>query len=121
MENRDDFGQSTNTWYSSLDDEIADIAIILRKLIHTTVPKVIELIKWGTPVFDCKGIICALRSGKGFIALQFYEIGINLKDPDGILESTGKKMRHVKIYSLKDIKDEIFQKWIKCAADNNLK
>ena len=116
MENRDDYGKSTDSWYASLDEEISPIALTLREVIHNAVPDVIEQIKWGTPVFDKNGIICALRSGKGFIALQFYDIGTSLADPKGILEGTGKKMRHVKVHSLNNIRTNLFTIWLKCAA-----
>lgn len=121
MESRVDYGKSTDSWYVSLDDEINPIALSLRKLIHRTVPDVVEQIKQGTPVFDKNGIICALRSGKDFIALQFYEIGTNLDDPQGILEGSGKKMRHVKVHSLKEVRTNLFTAWIRYAADNNIK
>ena len=121
MESRDDYGKSTDSWYVSLDDEINPITLSLRKLIHRTVPDVVEQIKWGTPVFDKNGIICALRSGKGFIALQFYEIGTNLDDPQGILEGSGKKMRHVKVHSLKEVRTNLFTAWIRYAAEQNIK
>ena len=62
------------------------------------------------------GLVCALRAGKGYIALQFYFIGIVLDDPDSLLEGSGKKMRHVKIWSTKDIKTQLFTSWIKRAA-----
>ena len=116
MKPRLDYGQNTNSWYSSLDKELGSIAIILREIIYESVPEVKEAMKWGTPVFENKGIICALRAGKGFVALQFYEVGSSLNDPDSILEGTGKKMRHVKIRNQNDLKKELFASWIKQAA-----
>ena len=38
---------------------------------------------------------------RGYVNLGFYQ-GALLKDPAGLLEGTGKGLRHVKIYSLAD-------------------
>ena len=63
--------------------------------------------------------VCAIRPAKDYVALRFYQSGVDLDDPDGLLEGTGKKMRHVKIWSERDIKRQLFASWIKSAADRS--
>ena len=121
MNKRADSGEKADGWFTALDDSIAPVAADLRSLVRKTVPDATECIKWGTPNYEKAGSICSIRSGKGFIVLQFGPIGTSLKDPDGLLEGTGKAMRHVKIRSKTDLKKQLFTSWIKQAAKANLK
>ena len=117
MEARKDYGTNADSWFLSIDQKLTTIANLLRLLIKNSVPKVTESIKWGTPNYEKNGYICALRAGKGYIAIQFGSVGIDLNDPDKLLEGSGKKMRHVKIFSEQEIKKELFTSWIKQAAE----
>ena len=117
MDKRDDYGDKADAWFAALDDSIAPLGAALRALILEAVPDATESIKWGTPNYDKNGSVCSIRSGKGFVALQFGPIGTSLDDPDGLLEGTGKAMRHVKIRSETDLKKQLFTSWIKQAAN----
>ena len=121
MNKRTDYGDKADGWFAALDESIAPLATDLRSLIRKAVPDATECIKWGTPNYEKDGSICVVRAGKGFVALQFGQIGTSLKDPDGLLEGTGKAMRHVKIRSKSDLKKQLFTSWIKQAAKANLK
>ncbi len=50
-----------------------------------------------------------------WVDLGFYR-GTELKDPKGLLEGSGKSMRHVKVRSLKEIDTEYFTELVKQAA-----
>ena len=89
----------------------------MRALILKVVPDATESIKWGTPNYEKNGSICSIRSGKGFVALQFGPIGTSLEDPEGLLEGTGKAMRLGKVRSDADLKKQLFTSWIKQAAN----
>ena len=121
MNKRDDYGNNADGWFAALDDSIAVVAVDLRSLIRKAAPDATECIKWGTPNYEKDGLICAIRAGKGFVALQFGPIGTSLEDPDGLLEGTGKAMRHVKIRLKTDLKKQLFTSWIKQAARANHK
>lgn len=92
-----------------LDDWLSQ----LRDLIHQTIPDVGEAIKWGRPVFSKMHDICYLDSNmdKGYVTLGFYN-GVALPDPDGLLEGEGKKLRHLKIHSEKDLKKDAISNWL---------
>ena len=45
--------------------------------------------------------------------------GADLSDPDGALEGTGDRMRHVKIRSAEDVDPERFTAWVKEAVALN--
>ena len=121
MNKRADYGNNADGWFAALDDSIAPVAKELRSLIQKAVPDATECIKWGMPNYEKDGSICAIRPGKGFVALQFGPCGTSLEDPDGLLEGTGKAMRHVKIRSKPDLKKRLFTSWIKQASKANLK
>ena len=121
MNKRSDYGDKADGWFASLDDSIAPVATELRSLIQKVVPEATECIKWGMPNYEKDGFICAIRTGTGFVALQFGPIGTSLENPDGLLEGTGKAMRHVKIRSKPDLKKRLFTSWIKQASKANLK
>ena len=121
MNKRTDYGDKADGWFAALDESIAPLATDLRSLIQKAVPGATEYIKWGTPNYEKDGSICSVRAGKGFVALQFGPVGTSLRDPDGLLEGTGKAMRHIKIRSKSDLKKQLFTSWIKQAAKANLK
>ena len=46
--------------------------------------------------------MAALQAHKGWVSLFFME-GVELPDPEGVLEGSGKLLRHVKLRSLQDL------------------
>lgn len=121
MTQRADFGDQADEYFAALDEDIRPLALAVRSLIRATIPQATEVIKWGMPVYvtDNPMWVCSIRAGSGYVALQFGEIGTSLEDPDGLLEGTGKKLRHVKIRSEEDIQPELFASWIRQAAANS--
>lgn len=90
----------------------------LRELVFHTVPGAGESIKWKMPVFEHHGLLCYIAAHKGHLRFGFYQQGTRLNDPDGLLEGSGKSMRHVKIREPSDIKP-IFGDWLREAAAIN--
>ena len=118
MERRADYGNHADAFFDSLSDSVAPLARELRGIIRKAIPKVTESIKWGTPVYEAHRLVCAIRTSHDYVAVQFYTSGTKLHDPHGLLEGTGKKMRHVKIRSKADIRKKLFTSWIKQAAND---
>ena len=116
MDKRKDFGAATDGFYESLDGGLGPLGAELRGVIRKALPGATETIKWGMPVYECDRIVCAVRPAKGYLALQLYTGAADLPDPDGLLEGTGKTMRHVKIRSKADIKKKQFTSWLRKAA-----
>ena len=59
--------------------------------------------------------ICYLATTGDYANLGFFN-GAALTDPQGRIEGTGKKMRHVKVRSLEDIDAKQFAAWVKEAV-----
>jgi len=119
MDRRADYGDKADGWFAALDDDIAPLAAALRSLVREAAPHATETIKWGMPNYEENGPVCSIRKGRGFVALQFGKIATSLDDPEGLLEGTGKAMRHVKIRSAVDLKKTTFSSWIRQAAAAN--
>jgi hypothetical protein len=93
-----------------------EILAALRGLIENAVPDATEAFKWGQPVYGKKKDFCYLKAAKSHVNLGFMNHEV-LNDPDGLLEGTGKSMRHVKLRSLADVNAKLFKSWIKAAAE----
>lgn len=110
-----------------IDDKVSDyinaapsgqIVILetLRQLINDTVPDTNEALKWGMPVFSKSKSFSYLKSNKHHVTMGFYQID-RISDPRGLLEGTGKTMRHLKIKAVDDINAEIIAQWLKATAE----
>jgi hypothetical protein len=102
----------------ALDPERREIVVALRTIIHKAIPKAEESIKWGSPWWTQNGYVCCIYTAGDHINFGFSR-GVELTDPDGLLEGTGKGMRHVKLNSVKDIRKTQFTAWLKEAAKLN--
>ena len=88
----------------------------LRQLIHETISGTTEDIKWGIPVFIKTKIFTYLRSTKNHVALGLYNID-RINDPNGLLEGTGKNMKHLKINKAEDIDEGLIKEWLKATVE----
>jgi hypothetical protein len=88
-----------------------EIMYKIRELIYKVVPDAEEAFKWGSPAFSRIKAICYMATFKKHVTFAFYD-GRMLKDPDRILEGTGKMMKHIKLRKLEDIDEEQLSKWI---------
>jgi hypothetical protein len=83
----------------------------LRKIIIKTFPSIKEKMWVGVPWYEGKYYIVAL---KDHVNLGFAIEGLSKKESD-LFEGKGKTMRHIKIYSLKDINGKQIIKLLKIA------
>ena len=99
--------KTVDSWMEELDPSLRDIAQTLRWLVLQAVPDISESVKWGTPNYAKSGNVCYLAANNGYINLGFFN-GAGLNNPDGLIEGTGAKMRHIKVRRLEDIRPEVF-------------
>lgn len=104
---------------AGLDPNQREIVETLRALVKKADPKATESYKWNMPVFEDAGMLCYIWPLKRSVNFGFYNASPELADPNGLLEGTGKKMRHVKLESVSDVKPALFTKWVKRAAEFN--
>lgn len=116
---RDDLGEKADAYFAAIPEPFRAIAARVRKIVRAAAPDASEEIKWGMPVYSRKGLLCYVRFQSAYLSLGFYEAGTSLGDPDGLLAGTGEKMRHVKIRGPKDVRPDLFARWVLEAADYN--
>jgi hypothetical protein len=103
------------TDYINTSDKHRETLEALRQLVHDTVPGVTEEFKWGRPVFRAGKDFAYLKTAKAYVTLGFFQFD-KLNDPNGLLEGTGKDMRHIKIKAAQNIDRELLTEWFKAAA-----
>ena len=91
----------------------------LRALVKKTLGGSEEYVNpWKIPSFDSDGTVCGFMTGKEHVTFIFLR-GAALPDPEGLLEGTGKSVRHVKVRTVEDLKRPALKKLIVEAAKLN--
>lgn len=87
--------------------EVAASARALRQAILDAMPAAVEwfdpgngLLAFGT-TRTMRGLMFAIVPHKAHVNLQFVD-GVDLPNPDGRLEGTGKRARHIKVRTVAD-------------------
>jgi len=104
---------SVDKYIDQLKPPMREIVEKLRSIVKSTDSRITEQIKWNVPVFSISKNICSIIVHKQYVNFQIFQGG-NLKDANE-LEGTGKAMRHIKLYSLEDVKKGQIQKYLKQA------
>ncbi len=99
-------------YISGVDSPQREVIEALRALIIKEAPIASETVKWGQPCYSGCGIICAIAAEAGHVKLGLFR-GEDLFDPEGLLEGAGKKMRHIKVRSMHDIRADTFASLIR--------
>ncbi len=78
--------------------EVRKVAKDLRKLVRDAAPDGEERPHkgWGNIGYYSNGQFCYIMPQRNWVNLGFYK-GTDLPDPHGLLEGTGKRLRHVKV------------------------
>jgi hypothetical protein len=88
----------------------------LRKLMKKAGPSLTESVKWGNGVWlGDEYPVSFLHAKDDHLQFGFFG-GSGLKDPKKLLQGSGKYIKHIKIYTLKDIDEAAFTKLIKQAV-----
>ena len=88
----------------------------LRTFVKETVPGVKETVNsWGVSTFEAKDPFCCYMVGKYHVTFGFH-FGTSLEDPNGLLEGTGKNIRHVKLRSVEDLKQKGLRELVVAAS-----
>ena len=90
---------------SAYSTEVQAIAFELRTLVLSVMPDALEqvdqpakMLAYGRDA-TYKGMVCVIMPQKTWVNLGLPK-GATMRDPDGLLEGTGKRARHVKVRSL---------------------
>ena len=100
---------------ATLAPEVRPIAEGLRRLIGSKAPELTECLKWGNPVWVGKENAVVLMLFTRHVNLGFFR-GSELGRSFPQIVGTGKNLRHVKVRSMKDVKDPALGKMLRAAV-----
>lgn len=103
-----------DAWIKDQPKELRDLCKAARGMLAAALPKAREAIKWGFPTWVGAGNIVALSAFTQHVNLQFYR-GTSLPDPQGLLEGTGKELRHAKLRNAKDLRTPAVKALVRAA------
>jgi hypothetical protein len=99
--------------------ELRRVARALRNFVKRIVPGVKEAMNaWGIPTFEAPGPFCFYMAGKNHVTFGLH-FGTSLKDPERLLEGTGKNIRHVKLRTVADLEQKGLPGLVLAAAGLN--
>ena len=114
---------------SKASPEMQEVAVAARNLLIEVMPYLTE-VPWGQQKIAGYGVgpkkmsehFCYIAPFKKHVNLGFF-YGSDLDDPKGLLEGSGKELRHIKLWSLDDVKQPAVEKLVKLASQHlpNLK
>lgn len=90
------------------DRRVREMAMRLRDLIVASVPTAIEQVDPAARIVGYgfgrgyAGLVCAIAPQRSYVNLMFAK-GASLPDPEGLLEGTGKRARHVKLRTVEQV------------------
>lgn len=103
---------SFTDWKSDQSVKNKKLITALTKLIQKTVPQFSTMVKWGQGcwVLEDRPKVF-IHCEDDHVQLGFYA-GTKMKDPQKLLIGKGKHVRHVKIFTPKDIKPKEFSELV---------
>lgn len=117
---------TVNEHIATLPKELLSSYKTLRSMAKKTMPGAVEMVYHNALGYSLSKSpwdrVCYIaHQPKGYINFGFF-FGIDIPDPTGLIQGEGKRIRHVKVYTLKEAKNPALQKlveaaWEKAEAD----
>ncbi len=108
-------GASVDDWADGLPEPQRGTVRELRRLIKRAVPEAQEVVKWSWPWYVVNDNVAAIMVTGDHVNIELAR-GADLADPSGVLEGTGKGMRHVKLRSARDVRELPVERLLREAA-----
>ena len=105
-------------YVEGLGDWRAEVVRAVDALVRKAAPEANASIKWAQPVYEQGGPFAYVKAFGSSVNFGFWR-GTELTDPDGQLEGTGDRMRHVKLTSPDAVDPERFRAWVEEAVALN--
>jgi len=107
-------GKDVDAFVKDIEPDKRASVEALRKFVKKQAPKLQETIKWGNITWIGKDHVGWIIVYRDHVDFGFFR-GAELKDSEGLLEGTGKGLRHIKVVSPADIKEKEFTALLKQA------
>ena len=94
-----------DAWQAEKPEHVRDTCREVREAIVASGHDFMEGIKWGSPSYWLPEVsrrtIIWIQPHSNYVRLGFFN-GATMPDPGNLLEGTGKKLRHIKVYEVTD-------------------
>lgn len=111
--------ETVDTWAAQkLDAAQQSVLDAIRKVVRRVAPRATEAVKWAQPVWEQNGPFAYLKAQKGYVNFGFWR-GADLRDPKGLLEGAGERMRHLKIRIGKSVPLTTIANFVREAVQRN--
>jgi hypothetical protein len=110
--------ETVDEYIAGLEGRQAEVVSALRAIVLEAAPEATESIKWAQPVHEDHGPFVYMKAFKNHVNFGFWR-GSELPDPEGLIESSGKKMGHVKLRGMQDVRPELFAEYVRNAVELN--
>jgi hypothetical protein len=110
--------KSVDEYVAGLSGWQAEVVARLRAIVREAAPEAEEAVKWAQPVYSSGGPFCFIRAHAKHVNLGFWR-GVDLDDPERLLEGDGEKMRHVKVTGPEAVRAEAFTAFVRQALRLN--
>ena len=108
--------KSKSPYAQDENPELRKVVRGLKRLVKEIVPSVKETVNaWGVPTFEAQGPFCLYMLGKNHVTFGFH-FATSLQDPEGLLQGTGKNIRHVKLRKVEDLDQPGLRELIQAAV-----
>lgn len=90
-----------------IPEDVRPVAVALREVVRASAPGLEAIVNDGMPCYVEPGkrrTVVYISAAKDRVNLGFCD-GVDLHDPKGLLEGTGKRLRHVKVRSTAAARD----------------
>jgi hypothetical protein len=97
-------GNDVDAFVAKIEPGKRSLVEALRKFVKKQAPALKEAIKWGNVTWIGNDNVAWIIVYRDHVDFGFFN-GALLKDPKGLLDGTGKKLRHVKVFTKADIRE----------------
>lgn len=111
--------KTVDEYIDSLEGWKKDVAAQVRGIVTAAAPEAKESVKWAQAVYEVNGPFAYIRAFKNSVNFGFWR-GVDIDDPNGRLQGSGEKMRHVKLAEAADVDEEAFAAFVRQAVQLNL-
>lgn len=111
-------GAAIDAYIKGLGDWRSDAVTHICQLLVANAPRAKGLIRFGHPVYEQKGPFAYVKALPHIVQFGFWR-GARLEDADKVLVGEGDRMRHVKLWSAAEVREERFSAWIREAVRLN--
>jgi hypothetical protein len=84
-------------WLNGTRQDHREVLVQLHELLMSVNPAFSVAVKWAKPSYAVDGnLLMYLADQARYVQLGFYN-GAQFEDPHGLIEGTGKRLRHIKV------------------------